>query len=289
MPLPRRSLSANLPLMRYISCVIVCALLLAGPLFSLRADELTVKGRAILEKNQGTVVTVQVVLKTSSSGSASRETKQDISGTVIDPSGLTVVSLSACDPNEMLQRIMPEEFSKYNVQSEISDLRILLEDGGDIPSEIILRDKDLDLAFIRPKVKSATPMAAVDLSKSSPALVLDQVLALSRLNSAAGRTCAASSERISAVIKRPRKFYIPETSPTATMPGAPAFSLDGNILGIFVTRAIPLKGGSARDMRNSVTPIILPAEEILKAARQAPEAKPEGEKKTATTETKPGK
>ena len=116
------------------------------------ADELTVKGRAILEKNQDCVVTIQVVLKTSSSGSASRETKQDISGTVIDPSGLTVVSLSACDPNEMLQRIMPEEFSKYNVQSEISDLRILLEDGGDIPSEIILRDKDLDLAFIRPKV-----------------------------------------------------------------------------------------------------------------------------------------
>ncbi len=289
MPLPRRSLSANLPLMRYISCVIVCALLLAGPLFSLRADELTVKGRAILEKNQGTVVTVQVVLKTSSSGSASRETKQDITGTVVDPSGLTVLALSACDPNEMLQRIMPEEFSKYNVQSEVSDLRILLEDGTDIAAEIVLRDKDLDLAFIRPKTKPATPMAAVDLAKSSPAQVLDQVLALSRLNSAAGRACAASSERISAVIKRPRKFYIPETSPTATMPGAPAFSLDGNILGIFVTRAISLKGGSARDMRNSVTPIILPAEEILKAARQAPEAKPEGEKKTATTETKPEK
>ncbi len=246
MPLPRRSLSANLSRMRYISCVIVCALLLAGPLFSLRADELTVKGRAILEKNQGTVVTVQVVLKTSSSGSASRETKQDITGTVVDPSGLTVLALSACDPNEMLQRIMPEEFSKYNVQSEVSDLRILLEDGTDIAAEIVLRDKDLDLAFIRPKTKPATPMAAVNLAKSSP-------------------------------------------SPTATMPGAPAFSLDGNILGIFVTRAISLKGGSARDMRNSVTPIILPAEEILKAARQAPEAKPEGEKKTATTETKPEK
>ena len=73
------------------------------------------------------------------------------------------------------------------------------------------------------------------------------------------------------------------------MPGAPAFSLDGNILGVFVTRAISLKGGSARDMRNSVTPIILPAEEILKAAKQAPEAKPEGEKKTGATEAKPEK
>ncbi len=275
--------------MRYNAYIVVCVLLLAGPLLSSRADELTVKGRAILEKNQDTVVTVQVVLKTSSSGSASRETKQDITGTVVDPSGLTVLALSACDPNEMLQRIMPEEYSKYNVQSEVSDLRILLQDGTDIPAEIILRDKDLDLAFIRPKTKPPSPMTAVDLAKSSPAEVLDQVLALSRLNSAAGRACAASSERISAVIKRPRKFYIPETSPTATMPGAPAFSLDGNILGVFVTRAISLKGGSARDMRNSVTPIILPAEEILKAAKQAPEAKPEGEKKTGATEAKPEK
>jgi hypothetical protein len=70
------------------------------------------------------------------------------------------------------------------------------------------------------------------------------------------------------------------------MPGAPAFSLDGNILGVFVTRAISLKGGNARDMRNNVTPIILPAEEIQKAAKQAPEAKPDGEKKTGTAETK---
>ena len=275
--------------MRYNSRIVLLALLLVCPSLPSRADELAAKGRAILERNQDTVVTVQVVLKTSSSGQASRETKQDITGTVVDPSGLTVLALSACDPNEMLQRIMPEEFSKYNVQSEVSDLRILLEDGTDIPAEIILRDKDLDLAFIRPKTKPSSPMTAVDLGKSSPAQVLDQVLALSRLNSAAGRACAASSERISAVIKRPRKFYIPETSPTATMPGAPAFSLDGNILGVFVTRAISLKAGSARDMRNSVTPIILPADEILKAAKQAPDAKADGDKKTGAPETKPEK
>ena len=130
-------------------------------------------------------------------------------------------------------------------------------------------------------------MAAVDLTKSSQAQVLDQVLALSRLNSAAGRACAASAERISAVIKRPRRFYIPETSPTTTTPGCPAFSLDGNIIGVFVTRAISLKGSGARNMRNSVTAIILPAEDILKAAKQAPEAKPEGEKKPVAEESKP--
>lgn len=275
---------------QYMTCDMrlgLIALLLTHSISFSYADELTTKGRAILEKNQDSVVTVQVVLKTTSSRSGSQETKQDISGTVVDPSGLTVLALSACDPNEMLQRIMGDDFSKYNVQSEVTDLRILLEDGTDIPSEIVLRDKDFDLAFIRPKTKPASSMAAVDLTKSSQAQVLDQVLALSRLNSAAGRACAASAERISAVIKRPRRFYIPETSPTTTTPGCPAFSLDGNIIGVFVTRAISLKGSGARNMRNSVTAIILPAEDILKAAKQAPEAKPEGEKKPVAEESKP--
>ena len=95
----------------------VFALLLAwSPVIS-RADELTAKGRGILEKNQDTVVTVQVVLKTSSSGATARENKQDITGTVVDPSGLTVLALSACDPYEMFQRMMADEFSKANVQS----------------------------------------------------------------------------------------------------------------------------------------------------------------------------
>jgi hypothetical protein len=265
-------------------------LMLSFSILSSDADELSTKGRDILEKNQDSVVTVQVVLKTTSSGSRSQETKQDISGTVVDPSGLTVVALSACDPNEMLQRMMPEEFSKYNVQSEVTDLRILLEDGTDIPSEIVLRDKDFDLAFIRPKAKPASAMSAIDLSKSAQAQVLEEVLALSRLNSAAGRACAASAERISAVIKRPRRFYIPETSPTQTTPGCPAFSLDGNIIGVFVTRAISSKGGGARNMRNSMTPIILPAEDILKAAKQAPEAKQtEPEKNPTAEESKPSK
>jgi hypothetical protein len=267
----------------------VISILACGSLLPCHADELSSKGRDILEKNQDSVVTVQVVLKTTYSGSNSRETTQDISGTVVDPAGLTVVALSACDPNEMLQRIMPEEFSRRNVQSEVTDVRLLLENGTDIPSEIVLRDKDFDLAFIRPKTKPATPMAAIDLNQSSQAQVLDQVLALSRLNSAAGRTCAASAERISAVIKRPRRFYIPETSPTATTPGAPAFALDGNIIGIFVTRAISVQGG-ARNVRNSVTGIILPAEDILKASKQAPTTpKPESEKKPVTDEKSPAK
>ena len=253
---------------------------LAGLAVPGRADELAEKGREIFNQNQHAVVTVQVVSENVLlRRGRSSETRQDLTGTVVDPSGLTVLALSACDPSEMYQRMMAEQGSQYKLEIEVTDLKILLADGTELPAEIVLRDKDLDLAFIRPKTKPASPMAAVDLSKSAPAQLLDEVITLNRLNSAAGRAYAASVERISAVIQKPRTFYIPDSTMTSTTLGSPAFALDGKVVGLVVMRAVNAKGGGGRNYRDNMTSIILPAEDVLKAAKQAPEAKGDQEKK----------
>jgi hypothetical protein len=255
-----------------------------------RADDLAPKGRDIFKQHQQAVVTVQVVLKMSYSGAnRSSENRQELTGTVLDPSGLTVLALSACDPSEMYQRMTSGGSSQYKLETEVTDIKILLADGAELPAEIVLRDKDLDLAFIRPKTKPATPMAAVDFTKSAPAQLLDQVITLNRLNSAAGRAYSASVERISAVIQRPRTFYIPDSTMTATALGCPAFALDGNLVGVMVMRAVSSKGGGGRGLRDNMTSIILPAEDILKAAKQAPEAKGEPEKKEPPKASKESK
>ncbi len=263
--------------MRCPSHLILVALAL-GLAVPSQASELAEKGREIFTKNQQAVVTVQVVLKMSSGG-RSRENRQEITGTVTDPSGLTVLALSAADPSEMYQRMMAEQGSQDKLEAEVTDLKILLADGTELPAEIVLRDKDLDLAFIRPKSKPASPMAAIDFSKSASAQLLDELITLNRLNSAAGRAYAASVERISAVIQKPRTFYIPDSSMTATTLGSPAFALDGKVVGLIVMRAVNGKGGGSRNYRENMTSIILPAEDILKGAKQAPEAKGEPEKK----------
>jgi hypothetical protein len=250
------------------------------------ADELADKGREIFKQHQRTVVTVQVVQKTTISmpgqGSPSRESKQDITGTVVDGSGLTVLALSACDPSNLYESMMAgmgDEDMQFKMETELTDVKILLDDGTELPSEVVLRDKDLDLAFIRPKTKPASPMAAVDLGKASQAEVLDQIIALNRLGNAAGRAYAASVERITAVVQRPRTFYIPDSTMTATSLGSPAFTLDGNILGVFVMRSVSSKGGMGMfNLRpDGLTSIILPAADVLKAAKQAP-VKGEGKK-----------
>jgi len=246
------------------------------------ASDIAEKGRDVFNKSRLAVVTVEVVLKATSSGGRSGESKQDITGTVVDPSGLTVVALSACDPAEMYRRVSQE----YKVQTEVTDIKMLLDDGTELPAEIVLRDNDLDLAFLRPKTKPASPMAAVDLTKSGTAQVLDEIVGINRLGKAASRAYAASIEHIAAVIQKPRTFYVPDASMSAMTLGCPAFLPDGRILGVFVIRAIRSDGEAASNYRQSLTSIILPAEDILKGAKQAPEAKAESEKKEPPKDSK---
>ena len=266
--------------MNYKLKLILTALagLLALPLTPARADEFADKARDVFKKNASAIVTLSVVLNVNFSGQ-SRESKTEITAVVVDPKGLAVLPLSSVDPTSL----MDSPNAKMEIQ--VSDIKIMLEDNTELPAEIVLRDKDLDLAFIRPKTKPAQPLTAIDLTKSGTAEVMDQVLTITRLGQAAGRAHAASIERIAAVVRKPRTFYIPDSGMTATRQGAPAFLADGRVLGIFVFRAVNMKSGAAG--RDNVSSIILPAEDVLKNARQAPEAKgDDGEKKEETKEKK---
>jgi hypothetical protein len=260
-------------------------------LLQAQGDEFTAKGRVVFSNYQHSVVTVQLVVKSRMSmggrGSQPNESRQDVTGTVVDPSGLAVLSFSATDPSQMMQNFISGDEGKFKLDTELSDIKILLEDGTEVPAEVVLRDRDLDLAFVRPKTKLATPLPAVNLADGGKADVLDQVIALNRLGNAAGRAYAASVERIAAIVQRPRLFYVPETSLTTTTLGSPAFTLDGKMLGLFVMRANKGAGDAGMGMMNvqqgNVVGIIVPASDILKAVKQVP---PVADAKAAGAESK---
>lgn len=248
-------------------CALVLADLAAGHAAAASVEE---RGRAVFERHKAAVVTVQLVIKVKFSGRDS-ESKSDVTGTVMTPDGLTVVSLSSTDPTALMRSVMGEAGSEFDVQSEVSDVRILLDDGTEIPARIVLRDVDLDLAFVRPLDPPTAPLAHVDFGAAGHPQLLDQVVALNRLGRVANRVYSASLERIEAIVQRPRTFYIPGNDPTQTAQGSPAFTLDGDIVGIFVMRAIRGAGGG-RNMfggNDSVMAILLPAADILEGARQA--------------------
>ena len=257
------------------------------------AQDLAAKGRAVFNQHQASVVTVLLVVKSkmgfaglAGAGGDAREYKEEVTGTVIDPSGLTAVALSSADPGALLQGMMSslggssgdgEESVKFKMDSEVTDVKLLTHDGAELPAEIVLRDRDLDLAFVRPKAKPVPPLPALDLSNSAKVDVLDSVIAINRLGKIAGRAYAAAVEQINAVVKKPRLFYVPGGNATLTGLGSPAFTPDGKVVGLFVMRSVKSGGGglSLFSSQAGMAPIIVPAEEVKKVAAQVPAVKTE--------------
>jgi len=245
------------------------------------ADEVAVKGRAVLEANKGAVVTVQLVIKQKVSfpgmPSQDSESASEATGTVIAPDGLTVVSLSQTDPTSLLETMMAgtPRAGEVKMETEVRDVKILLADGSEVPSEVILRDKDLDMAFVRPLEKQDDDFSFVDITNSANPQYLDQVISLNRMGKVAGRAHSASVERIDAIVQKPRTFYIPGKDPTNTALGSPAFTVDGKFIGVFFIRAIKSTGGGGGNRflgggNDNITTVILPAIDIADAAEQAP-------------------
>lgn len=252
----------------------------------LQAADLAAQGREVFQKHQTAVITVQLVLKSKLSmpgmGNEGKESKVEVTGTVIDPSGLTVVSLFSTDPASGLQGMLAglggdDEDAKFKLETELTDVKLLCHDGAELPAEVVLRDKDLDLAFVRPKAKPASPLPALDLANAGAAQVLDEVISINRLGKVAGRAYAASIKHIQAVVQRPRLFYVPGSEATVTGLGCPAFTPEGKVLGLFVMRMVKSGGGGGMAMfdvsSRPMMPIIMPVESIRKTAQQAPPAK----------------
>ncbi len=263
--------------MRYLSrCLTFAVMVLLAASSPAIADDLADTGRRLLEGNKLKVVTVKIVAEMSFGGQ-SQETSSEATGTVIAPNGLTVLSLSETDPTGILEQMMSGMGQDMDMGNQVTDVKILLDDGTEVPSRIVLRDKDMDLAFVLPTDAPAEPMPHVDLAQDAEVQVLDQLIVLNRLGKVVRRAYSASIERIEAIVSKPRTFYIPGNDPTHSGLGCPAFTLDGKFVGILAIRATKADSSSVFSMiggggMGNITGIIVPAADISESAIQATEA-----------------
>ena len=180
--------------------------------------------------------------------------------TLLDGSGLGVMSLTALDPSELLTATLSRgraAGAAVNVTTEPAELRYRLGDGREVPVRVVLRDKDLDLAFLRPVEKPATPMNAIDNAAVKPSAV-DPVVVLQRLPEVASWQPTALFYSVQAVVEKPRTFYIL----TGGVVGSPVFDTRGRFIGII------LRLKSESDAANA-PPVVLPANDIREVAKQA--------------------
>lgn len=265
------------------------------------ADELAEAGRRIMKAHEGSVVTLQLVISQEMSMSGRQagreEEKTEVTGTLIDPSGLVVASLVTTDPGDLMANLMgagsgmPEGMQ---FQTTIKDAKVRLGDGRELPCRVVLRDKDLDLIFFRVAQKPEAALPAVAPAEAGVAQALDEVIVVNRMGHVAGRSVAAAVSRISAVVEKPRKYYAIGQDTGMAGLGSPVFTPDGKYLGMMALRSVPAQGRPGMSamlgggLSLGLLPIVVPADQIAEAASQAPQAPPKEEKKApAKADVKP--
>lgn len=259
------------------------ALLLLAPMLS-HAQEPTVDAaRQVFEKHQNSVVWVTAVMKMRAGGALGgmfgrQEQKVDAVGTVIDKSGLTVLSYTMLDPTAMLNAAMAgagggglgEE--KIEFKSELSGVKIRLADGTEVAAKLVLKDDDLDLAFVLPTEKGKKlPFLSLDAKAEAPKVkALDPIIGVWRLPQALDRQAAVGVGRVAAVVNKPRTFYV--CSGVESI-GAPTFLGDGTPLGIMVFRKqtmdTGMRGMFSMSGSSGMSAVVVPAADVMEVAQQA--------------------
>src|SRR5208337_3188623 len=129
------------------------------------AADVAPKAREILSRVQKSLITVSALSKLDLGGSnlparlgALGEAQEcSCSGLVIDASGLTVVSYSALNPMERVAGAIKirrgGDDDAVKIKTELSRIQLRLEDGTEVAARLVLKDKELDVAFIVPDPK----------------------------------------------------------------------------------------------------------------------------------------
>jgi hypothetical protein len=245
---------------------LVWLLTLAAPL---RADPIADEGRKLIAKHQTSVLTVEIQLRqslTMGTQEQKGETKVTTFGSLLDTTGLLAISLSTIDPSN-LQKAGNPNARNLHITSEVADAKILLADSTEIPVEVIYRDNDLDLAFIRTKQPLPGNLTPFDLTKPSKPAVLDEAYVLWRLGAIAKRTLAIQTGRILACVDKPRPYYLYEHANWQNTLGSPVLALDGKLIGLILMRYDTGTGAS-----RGALPIIIPVDDIRESVAQAREA-----------------
>jgi hypothetical protein len=267
---------------------ILCTALLAG--LPTPAADLRTTGRATAEQVRGAVITIRIVLKLKigfGGQAQDQEQKMEVAGVVIDPSGLTVASAASIDPSGALRKIAGGQAARMKVESEVKETTLLLEDGTEVEADVVLKDTDLDLAFLKPREAGRRFTAITLRARTGTVPLLTPIFVVSRLGKLTSRALAVATGEIRASVRGPAPYYVTDGE-TSAFVGAVAYTADGVPLGLFVNRfsASPdgrsggmFDGAFGRSGSDVVLSVLRPVAKVLELAAQArnihPPPKPE--------------
>ncbi len=237
-------------------------LALSAP-FALSAEKGEATWRKLLKDHANCVTwvsaTVRVEVSAGGRSMPPQEQKLEALGTIIAEDGLTVLSLSRVDPTATLLSRIRTPGGSVNVN--YTEVLLLMQDGTEVPAKLLLKDTDLDLAYVLPikekgeKHQKRTFSHVPRSSKTKDPLPLDEVVSLGKLGRNLYRQSTLRKGWVNAVIEKPRKYFVIEN----TAPGTPVCAKEANWLGIVVYKM---------DRGRPSSIVTLPADDIDEIAEQ---------------------
>jgi hypothetical protein len=179
------------------------------------------QAKKLFQAKQDSVIWVTGVATLSFTASDSRdagmtppdeEVKVESLATLVDASGVAVAVLSQLDPARNMNN-RPLRTSrgpmKLETTATLKDLKLVLADGSEILADIVLKDEDLDLAFVRARAEGGNTngvvFPALNLKDSVTANVLDEAISITRLDETFNRAPNVFASHINMATRKPRR------------------------------------------------------------------------------------
>lgn len=237
-----------------------------------------VAGRNLVKRYADAIVSVEMVVVVKiggDRGSQSREVKLEANGTVISPGGLTVTSLALIDPRARSGG--GRGGGGDAPETEFKEVKLRLADNSEVPARVVLKDADLDLAFIAPESETAAggrQFPYVKLEEAAEATVLGTYFEVTRVPKTLQRVPIVQMSTVVGIIEKPRRFILVSEQTV----GCPVFDEQGRVLGLSLVYS---SGG------RQVSPVVLPAADVADMAKQAAAVKLDPLEKPVTDDAKP--
>ncbi|MGH7944985.1 MAG: S1 family peptidase [Opitutaceae bacterium] len=257
---------------RLCTLLAAAALLAATGSWSMAAapDAQAEAGRALVKRYADAIVSVEMVVtlkvKMGNREEQPREQRIEVNGTVISPGGLTVTTLGQVDPQATLEALRAGAGGGARgpeiVGSEFKEVKLRLANGTEVPARFVLKDADLDLAFMAPEAtpeNSARKFPYVKLDEFTDGALLGDFFYVGRAAKVQQRVPLVRTTEIIGVVEKPRRLYL-LTEQAAQWMGTPVFNAEGRVLGITLQHF-------ANGQRSGL--VVLPAEDIAEMAKQA--------------------
>jgi len=255
----------KLPLQNFMKSIISLLIVLVnGACLQSWAKEPEESWRNLLHEHANCVtwvsVTVRIELSAGGRSVPPQEQKLEALGTIIAEDGLTVLSLNKVDPTASILSRLRSPGASVNVN--YTEVMLLMQDGTEVPAKLLLKDVDLDLAFVLPIKERKEEYKEVIFSPVPPQssdandpLILDEVVSIGKLKQTLYRQSTLRRGWVNAVITKPRQYFVIEN----TAPGTPVFNKNGDWLGVVVYKMVGRRPSEV---------VTLPASDILEIAEQ---------------------